>query len=314
MDAQSKAVWRVAGGRVVRLDAPRIMAIINVTPDSFYEGSRLIDLGAAAEAGARAVEAGADVLDIGGESTRPGAERIDVRTQIERVVPVIRAIRAQTGAPGRVAISVDSTRSEVARAALDAGADAINDVSAGQEDPDLLALAGRTGCGLVLMHRLRPPGEDQYSDRYEAPPAYADVVEEVGRFLRDRVEVAVEAGVEPEAVLVDPGLGFGKTVEQNFALIRGTPRLQELAGRTLLSAASRKSFVGRAMGGPEAPPPPEGRLCGSLAVSVMHWMLGVRLFRVHDPGEHLAALRVAEASWGPGEAGERQRTDGSRDG
>lgn len=298
MDARSEELWRLAGGRVVRLDAVRIMAIINATPDSFYEGSRLSDSGAAAEAGARAVEQGAEVLDIGGESTRPGAERVDARTQIERVVPVIRAIRALAGAAGLVSISVDTTRSEVAAAALDAGADAINDVSAGLEDPEILTLAGRAGCGLVLMHRLRPPGEDRYSDRYDEPPAYGDVVEEVGGFLRTRTEAAVRAGVAPEAVLVDPGLGFGKTVEQNFELIRATPRLREMAGRPLLSAASRKSFIGRAMGGDQDPPPPEGRLSGSLAASVMHWMLGVRLFRVHDPGEHLAALRVAGAVWG----------------
>jgi len=280
--------WSIAPGRWLELDRPRIMGILNATPDSFYDSSR-VDPAQAAERAATMIDRGADLLDVGGESTRPGAPRVDDRTQIRRVVAVIRAIRALPEASGSIPISVDTTRSIVAREALDAGADAINDVSGGIDDPGILELAASRGCGVVLMHREKLPEHDSYSDRYRLPPIEGDAVAHVGRALSGAVERAVVAGVARDAIVLDPGLGFGKSVDQNLDLIRRTGELLSL-GRPLLSAASRKSFVGRVSLGRESSP--DERLAGSIAVTLAHARLGVRLFRVHDVGEHAAALRM----------------------
>lgn len=279
--------WDMANGRSLTLDQPRIMAILNVTPDSFSDGGRLGTPELALEAALRAVDEGADMLDIGGESTRPGASRVEPDEQIRRVVPVIEAIR---GAGIGVPISVDTTRASVARAALDAGADAINDVSAGAEDDAMLALAALRSCGLVLMHRLTSPERDSYSDRYSSRPEYSDVVKSVLARLRERMEAATGEGISPVFVCLDPGLGFGKSVEQNIELIERSDELLTL-GRPLLSALSRKSFVGRASLGRDSDP--DERLSGTLALSVCHLARGVRLFRVHDVGAHREALGAA---------------------
>ncbi|KAA0213305.1 MAG: dihydropteroate synthase [Leptolyngbya sp. PLA3] len=279
------STWTFAG-RSLALDRPRVMAILNVTPDSFFDGGVFTGPEAVVKAARRAQEEGADLLDIGGESTRPGAQRVGADEQIRRVVPAIQAIRAAgIGLP----ISVDTTRAAVAQAAAAAGAEIINDVSGGEEDPDLLALAGERGLGLVLMHRLSPPERDSYSDRYAEAPRYADVVDEVRASLARRVAAASAAGVPGSAVLVDPGLGFGKSVEQNVELVRGTGRLLGL-GAGVLSAASRKSFVGRLSLGRDSQP--GERLAGSIAFSLMHLKAGARVFRVHDVGEQGRALRV----------------------
>jgi dihydropteroate synthase len=270
-----------------------------VTPDSFFEGSRVCGPAAAVAMARQAASEGADILDIGGESTRPGARRVPEGEQIARVVPAIRAIREEGGTLAEIPISVDTTRPTVAEAALEAGADAINDVSGATEggaggEEGMLALAARHGAGLVLMHRLAPPEQDRYSDRYERPPAYADVVEEVGRALEARAEAALGAGVARGSVVLDPGLGFGKSVEQNLDLVAGTGRLLG-AGFPVLSAASRKSFVGR-VSRPEAErTAPSSRLAGSLAFSVAHLWAGAMLFRVHDVAAQRAALRAAWA-------------------
>lgn len=282
--------WRISPAFTLSLDRPRVMAILNVTPDSFSDGGRHASLEAALERATQAAEQGADVLDVGGESTRPGAARVPPAEQIARVVPVIHAIRRVGVFPGP--ITVDTTRAEVARAALDAGADAINDVAAGLEDPAMLPLAASRGCGIVLMHRLSPPELDQYSDRYQHPPPYTDVVEEVRAFLKDRLTAALHAGLHSHAMLLDPGLGFGKSVEQNLALIRGTPRLLSL-GRPVLSGVSRKSFAGRLGLGRDSDP--SERLAPSLALSVLHLFHGARVFRVHDVRPHVEALRAAWA-------------------
>lgn len=286
-------VWHLGGGRVLALDRARIVAVLNVTPDSFSDGGSLPDADAAARAALEAVAAGADAIDLGGESTRPGAVRVSAEEQIRRVVPALRAIRdAGVDAP----ISVDTTLCAVAAAALDAGADAINDVSAGREDPGLFGLAADRGAGLVLMHRLRAPGEDRYSDRHDAPPDYGDagaglgVVASVRAFLLERAEAAERAGVAREAIAIDPGLGFGKTVAQNFELIAGVGSLVA-TGRPVLVGASRKSFIGRA-GGAEAP---ADRAAGSAGAAVAMRLGGAALFRVHDVATHVQALRVADA-------------------
>lgn len=280
--------WRLAHGRAIGLDRPRIIAILNATPDSFFDGGRLTDAAAARDAAVRAAGEGADALDLGGESTRPGASRVPADEQLRRILPALRAIR---GALPSMPISIDTTLVPVAAGAIEAGADAINDVSAGTEDPGMFALAARAGAGLVLMHRLRPPGEDSYSDRYASPPSYMDVVASVRSFLADRAAVAAREGVPKEGIVLDPGLGFGKSVEQNLELVRRTGELTVL-GFPVLSAASRKSFVGRA-GMPGRETGPEDRLAATLGISVAHLAAGARLFRVHDVRAHAEALRAA---------------------
>ncbi|USO00332.1 MAG: dihydropteroate synthase [Phycisphaeraceae bacterium] len=269
------------------------MAIVNATPDSFSDGGRHNDPSRAVDAARAFVAVGADMLDVGGESTRPGSQRVQADEQIRRVVPVIRAIReAGVDTP----ISIDTTLAAVAWAALDAGADAINDVSGGEEDPDLVALAAERACGLILMHRLVPPERDRYSDRYDEAPAYGDVVEAVRADLGRKAEAAIAAGCDPESIVLDPGLGFGKTVEQNVELVQGSAKLMSL-GYPLLGAASRKSFVGRLSMGPmdRDPPGPADRLGGSIVFSLAQLARGVRLFRVHDVREQARALRAAWA-------------------
>jgi dihydropteroate synthase len=288
--------WKLAGGREIRLDRPRLLTVINVTPDSFFAGSRASSIDRAVSMCVRAIADGADMLDIGGESTRPGASRVTAPDQIERVVPVIEAIRSHSDdRVSTVPISIDTTLSPVAEAALDAGANAVNDVSAGREDDRLIPVCVAHGAGLVLMHRLRPPGGDRYSDRYEetAPPHYEDVTRDVRAFLAARRETAIEAGADPTSLVLDPGLGFGKTVAQNAELVRRTDELLDL-GAPILSALSRKSFVGRTSI-PDRDSTPEERLPGSIAWSVAHLMSGATLFRVHDTLEQARALRAAWA-------------------
>jgi dihydropteroate synthase len=291
--------WRLCPYPLLRgeLDlsqGPRIVGILNVTPDSFADGGLHVELSAALEAAHRMVAEGADALDVGGVSTRPGASAVDGAEQIRRVVPVIAGIRAAAGALRDVPIMVDTTLVEVARAALDAGADAVNDQSAGRDDEGMFALCAERGAGIVLMHRVARPSVDSYSDQYipSARPRYDDVVTQVRDFLSQRASLAREAGIAPEAIVIDPGLGFGKTVEQSMELVTGTSQLAALA-YPVLSALSRKSFVGRISLGRDSRP--DERLAGTLACSIMHMFSGARLFRVHDVGAHRQALRAAWA-------------------
>lgn len=270
------------------------MAILNVTPDSFSDGGRHDTVETALSAAARLVEEGADMLDIGGESTRPGAARVDSGEQIRRIVPVIEAIRRTPGPLGMIPLSADTTREEVARAAIDAGADAVNDVSGGTEDPAMLATVARSGSGLVLMHRLRPPEQDSYSDRYESAPVQGDIVALVARAFKEKLlPAALAAGIRRDRIVVDPGLGFGKTVEQNLALIRGSRGLERETGGPILSGLSRKSFVGRVSLGRDSQP--GERLAGTLALSIAHLREGASIFRVHDVAEHARAFAAALA-------------------
>ena len=280
--------WR-ARDKSLDLDRPRILAILNVTPDSFFDGGSIAGVPDAVERARRAVGAGADAIDIGGESTRPGAPRVDPEEQTRRVVPVIEAVRA---ALPSVIISVDTTRAAVAIAAIDAGADAVNDVSGAAEDDAMLAVCAEHGAGLILMHRLTTPDRDSYSDEYAHEPDYGDVVEVVRAYLSERAAAATGAGVAPESVLLDPGLGFGKSVADNLELIRRTGVFSRL-GFGVVSGISRKSFVGRvsAPGGDDLGP--AERLAGTLALSGLHLAAGARLFRVHDVPEHARALRAA---------------------
>jgi len=286
------SVWKLSNTRVIDLDHPCVVCIVNATPDSFADGGEHNTVPLAVQRAKEAIGQGADMLDIGGESTRPGAERVDDGEQIRRVVPIIEAIREEGI---EIPISVDTTRSAVARAALDAGADAINDVSAMSEDPEMIGLAARAGCGVVLMHRLRGPDLDSYSDRYDEEPQYGDVVDEVCRVLSRQRDAAVEAGVLMDRIVLDPGLGFGKSVEDNMALIQRTGEIVEL-GCPVMSGLSRKSFVGRSVLGRDSEP--SERVDATVGMSVTHLRAGARIFRVHDVLEHRRALDRVWAGFG----------------
>jgi len=270
------------------------MAICNTTPDSFFAGSRAEGPGPAMEFIRRAIDEGADMLDVGGESTRPGAVRVDASEQIRRTAPIIERLRALPGRDGEIPVSIDTTRAPVARAAIEAGADIINDVASGTEDEGILDLASEYRCGLVLMHRVTPPDKDRYSHDLTGSQLGAGALEAVTRFLASRIEAALSRGVDRSQIILDPGLGFGKTPGENLGLIMATGSLLAL-GAPVMSALSRKSFVGVAQAGAGAPiPAPEDRLPGTLALGVLHLAMGASIFRVHDPGPTRAAL---DAAW-----------------
>lgn len=259
-----------------------IMGIVNVTPDSFSDGGQYHGLEAALAHGKLLLEQGADILDVGGESTRPGAAEVGAAEEIRRVVPVIEALVRETGA----LISVDTWKAEVAEAALAAGAEIINDISGLTRDPAMLPLAARSRCGLVLMHMQGTPQTMQLAPRYD------DVVAEVGAFFAERLESCRAAGIAPERLCFDPGIGFGKTVEHNLQLLRGTARLQVFVpGRPLLLGVSRKSFIGKLLGDTRM----ELRDAPTAALTALGYRDGARVFRVHEVPGNLAALRMAEA-------------------
>ena len=248
---------------------PRIMGILNVTPDSFSDGGQFTGVMAAASAAVEMAAAGAVLIDVGGESTRPGSLPVPDAEQIARVVPVIRAIHnARLG----VVISVDTTQSTVAAAALAAGATVVNDVSAGRDDPAMLPLVAATGADVILMHMRGTPATMQDA------PVYADVVGEVSDFLTRRLAAAVSAGVDADRVLFDPGIGFGKTTEHNLQLMRGLPLLANL-GRPIVVGTSRKGFIGRVTGEPV-----DDRAFGTAATVAWAAARGAAIVRVHDVG------------------------------
>lgn len=288
MTTSAATTWKLSSSRAVLTDRPCLFAILNRTPDSFSDGGELESLDSVVQRAQSVISQGADILDIGGESTRPGAQRVDDQEQIDRVVPAIKAIRDESIT---IPITIDTTRSRVAEAALDAGADAINDVSAATEDDSMLALASERACGIILMHRIAPPDRDSFSDQYREDPVYIDVVRDVRDYLKERAHEAIDHGIDPESIMLDPGLGFGKSVEQNIALIRGTQQLCAL-GHPVLSALSRKSFVGRITHRRDSDP--SERIEGTIACSVLHLASGARFFRVHDVQEHRRAL---DAAW-----------------
>lgn len=278
--------WRIGRETVIDLDRPHVLGIVNSTPDSFSGGGGQGLVEAVVGLALRLVDEGASVIDVGGESTRPGAVRVAAAEQIDRTLPVIEQLRACS----EVTISIDTTRAAVAAAALDGGAAIVNDVSAGREDDGMFPLVAARGGGLILMHRRCAPGDDSFSDRYVQEPAYGDVAADVLDFLLDRCAAAEDAGVAGAAIVIDPGLGFGKSVEQNYELIRRTEAFVA-SGYPVLGAASRKSFIGAVTGVAE----PRARMVGSAAVSVAQYLAGVRLFRAHDVARQIEALRVAEA-------------------
>ena len=257
------------------------MGVVNVTPDSFSDGGQFLEADAAVEHGLRLTAEGADILDIGGESTRPGADPVGEDEELARVVPVIERLARS----GQARLSIDTTKVGVARAALDAGASLVNDVSALRFDPGMAALVAETGAGCCLMHMLGEPRTMQEDPRYD------DVVSEVKAFLEERLAFAVAEGIDEERVWLDPGIGFGKTVEHNLELLR---RLDEIVaiGRPVVVGTSRKSFLGRLVGGRA-----EGeRLPGTIATNVLALERGASVFRVHDVAQNADALAVAAAT------------------
>jgi dihydropteroate synthase len=261
------------------------MGIVNVTPDSFSDGGQFPDAAAAVEHALGLVSDGAAILDIGGESTRPGAAPVDEREELRRVLPVVEGLaRAGTAAQ----ISIDTSKTAVARAALDAGASLVNDVTAFRAEPELAALVAERGADCCLMHMLGEPRTMQRE------PRYGDVVEDVKAFLAERLEFAVSQGIAEQRVLLDPGIGFGKTVEHNLELLR---RLDELAalGRPLVIGTSRKGFLGRLSPGE---PGPQARLAGTIATNVLAYERGAAVFRVHDVADVRDALAVTAATLG----------------
>jgi len=271
------ADWSVTG-RVLSLDRPLIMGIVNVTPDSFSDGGRFLEPSAALEHARRLIDEGADILDIGGESTRPGSAAIPESEEIARVVPVLEALRTSG-----VVLSVDTSKPGVMRAALDAGAAIVNDVCALQA-PGALDAVAASDCGVVLMHMQGSPRTMQLN------PHYTDVVGEVRDFLRERIAAATARGVAASRIVVDPGFGFGKTVEHNFSLLG---RLGDLAtlGAPILAGASRKGMLGAVTGRAVG-----DRTAASVAAAVIAVERGARIVRAHDVAATRDALRIWAAT------------------
>ena len=256
-----------------------VMGILNLTPDSFYAGSRRPDPAQAVVDGIAMVAGGAEIIDVGGESTRPGAQPVSEEEELGRVLPVVRGLRREIGAP----ISIDTYKSNIARAALEAGADIVNDISALRFDPAMVSLIATEKVPVVLMHMQGTPRTMQHE------PHYDDVTREVRDFLAAQLYEAMDGGVAPESIILDPGIGFGKTIEHNLQLLRGLPAVAAL-GQPLLVGVSRKAFIGRILG-LEA----DHRLEGSLAAAVAAVSAGANIVRVHDVAETCKAIRVADA-------------------
>jgi len=280
MTARRRAFSLRLGARVLELgERTAIMGIVNVTPDSFSDGGAFFDPQAAIEHGLRLAGEGADILDVGGESTRPGAEPVSEQEEVRRVVPVVRELAARSGVP----VSIDTTKADVAEAAIKAGATIVNDVSALRVDPRLGAVVARSGAALVIMHMQGTPRTMQQAPRYD------DLLGEVIAELSAGIGRAAAAGVEPDRILVDPGIGFGKSLEHNLELLERLGELEAL-GRAILVGPSRKAFIGRLLDLPAAE-----RVEGTIAACCCAADRGAHVVRVHDVGPVRRALRVADA-------------------
>ncbi|CEF48991.1 unnamed protein product [uncultured bacterium] len=273
-------MWECGGGRCWDLEnRGLILGIVNVTPDSFSDGGAFLDPDQAIAHGRQLAAEGADLLDVGGESTRPGSDPVPAEEEMRRVLPVVQAL-----AGDGLAVSIDTTKAIVAEAALKLGACVVNDVSGLRGDPEMLSTVARSDCGVVIMHMRGTPKEMQRD------PSYTDVVAEVAEFLEHQVDAATEAGIGIDRIVVDPGIGFGKRLEHNVALLRHIGRL-EARGRPVLIGVSRKSFI--------------GKLLGSATVADLDWSTvaltsflreqGARIFRVHAVRANRDALRMTEA-------------------
>jgi dihydropteroate synthase len=278
LSTQRPRFWRTAQ-RELSLDRPLIMGILNVTPDSFSDGNLYSDLGRAVERALEMVAEGADIIDIGGESTRPDAAPVSTEDELKRVIPVIAALAGRTSCP----LSVDTWKGPVARAAVDAGAAIINDISGFTFDPQMAAVAARTGAGMVLMHTRGTPPSMQHDT------VYTDLIGEVIHSLRQSIATAVEAGIEQERIAVDPGIGFGKTAAHNLEILR---RLREFTsiGLPLLAGTSRKSFIGKVLNRETGQ-----RIHGTAATVALAVLGGADILRVHDVREMRDVADMAHA-------------------
>ena len=264
---------------------PAVMGVVNVTPDSFSDGGRYLDAPAAVAHGLELVAAGADLLDVGGESTRPGAEPVAAAEERRRVLPVVEELAAGAGVP----VSIDSTKAVVAADALAAGATVVHDVSAGRLDPEILDVAAAAGAGYVVMHMLGDPRTMQRDPRYD------DVVGEVGEFLVERLAVARDAGISTGSLAADPGVGFGKTAAHNLALLAALPELSTRVAVPVVVGTSRKSFLSRLLGGDNSLDARDDATLATVVWAVDH---GARVVRVHNARAAVRAIRLLDVMEG----------------
>ena len=272
--------WKICD-RVVDLShRGMIMGVLNVTPDSFSDAGEFFDVEKAVVHGRRLVTEGAQIVDVGGESTRPGAEPVSAEEELRRVIPVIKQLRRENGA----VISIDTSKAEVASAALEAGAVIVNDVTGGLNDAEMIPLVARSGAALIIMHMQGNP------QTMQTAPIYKDVVREVANFFRQQYARALECGIDPMAIAFDPGIGFGKTLEHNLELLGNLEQLR-VNGRPLVIGVSRKSFLGKLVDSSEM----SDRRVPTVALTSLLRARGADVFRVHEVSENVQALRVAEA-------------------
>src|SRR5882724_2146008 len=274
-------IWKIGDKSVDLSKSGMIMGVLNVTPDSFSDGGEFFATDAAIAGGIRMALEGADIIDVGGESTRPGSEPVSVKEELQRVVPVIKKLCAEIN----ISISIDTSKPEVASVALDAGASIINDVTAGRGDEKMLPLAAERTAAIVLMHMKGEPRTMQKNPHYE------DVVTEVADFFRQQYGRALECGVDPMTIAFDPGIGFGKTLEHNLSLLKNLQRLR-VNDRPIVVGVSRKSFLGKISGHNGSI---HNRLLPTVAFTSLLRMNGADVVRVHDVEENVEALRVADA-------------------
>ncbi len=279
-DATMNSALFTARGRCIPADDhPLLMGVLNVTPDSFSDGGRHLDPAAAVAHALAMVEQGADLIDIGAESSRPGAMPVDEQEELRRLLPVVRAVCRETTVP----VSVDTTKAAVARRALETGACIVNDISALRFDAGMAQVVAETGAGVVLMHMQGSPLTMQQA------PRYTDVVEDTRAFFTERMQAAMEAGIEREQILLDPGLGFGKTLEHNLTLLRRLDGFLTL-GRPVVVGASRKAFIGTVVNRPVGE-----RLMGTAAAIVVAILRGAQILRVHDVGAIRDVVKMVQA-------------------
>ncbi|MCX6973551.1 MAG: dihydropteroate synthase [Verrucomicrobia bacterium] len=273
-------IWKVRGQSLDLTHRALLMGIVNVTPDSFSDGGSFLDPLAACTHGLKLVEEGADILDIGGESTRPGSQSVPLEEEIQRVIPVIERLRQET----KALISIDTNKAAVAQAAMDAGADIINDITGLRGDANMPSVVSQSGAGVIIMHMKGTPRTMQDA------PAYQDIMSEIGDFFRQSVALALSSGIDPMSIALDPGIGFGKTPEHNRQLLVEIGSFAK-TGHPILVGASRKSFLGWLAGSTAM----EDRFWPGVATTSLCRERGARIFRVHDVKPHHDALRMTEA-------------------
>ena len=278
------ALWKIGNDICDFAHGGMIMGVLNVTPDSFSDGTAFFESRRAHEQAMRMIEEGADIIDVGGESTRPGANAVAEDEELRRVVPVITKMRA---ANEKILISIDTAKAAVAKAALEAGANIINDVTGGRGDEAMMPLAAKSGAAFIIMHMQGTPRTMQEQ------PHYGDVVAEVAEFFRQQYSLAIKCGIDPMAIAFDPGIGFGKTLKHNLELLRNLSRLR-VENRPLVVGVSRKSFLGKLIDAREM----SERISPTIAMTALLRGRGADVLRVHDVKENVAALRTAEAFLG----------------